>query len=238
MRRLLLGVLLVPLFVSRVHDPTITSDEPVAPAGFPQRVDRTTVPEMRASALLLPLDAAADGFTLTSMEQGVRFDIDGDGDNDMVAWPAAGANVAFLARDINGDGRITSGKELFGTATVADGRNGCAALLEVFKQSEGSLAGSIRDGHELYERLLLWVDRNHDGRSERSELSPVRDHFTAIGMGYGRVGWADVHGNRVRFEGWMQARTAGPLQGEATDPFDEMQRRRRYFEVRFKTDDR
>jgi hypothetical protein len=70
---------------------------------------------------------------------------------------AAGANVV-LARDVNGGGRIRSGKELFGTPTVADVRDGCAALLEVFKQSEGSLAGSIHDGHELYERLWLWVD--------------------------------------------------------------------------------
>jgi hypothetical protein len=183
----------------------------------------------------LPLDGEDTDFALTSPEQGVVFDVTGSGAREQVAWTRAGTDVAFLAIDLDGDGRITSGKELFGSATLAGSRNGCSALLQMFRQTGAPLSGAIHDGHDLYDRLLLWVDRNHDGQSDRSELTPAREAFTAIGLGYQGVGWADTHGNRIRFQGWMQARTAGPDQGSASDARDERERRRRYFEVELQT---
>jgi len=71
------------------------------------------------------------------------------------------------------------------------------------------LSGSVHDGHELYDQLVLWLDRNRNGRTDRDELTPARELFTAIGMGFVKVRWADSHGNVIRFSGWMQARTAG-----------------------------
>jgi hypothetical protein len=50
-------------------------------------------------------------FALTAVEDGVQFDIDADGDLDQVAWTEPTTDVAFLARDRDGDGRITSGQE-------------------------------------------------------------------------------------------------------------------------------
>ena len=100
----------------------------------------------------------------------------------MVSWPEAGANVAFLARggDTNGDGRITSGKELLGSATYADVHNGCNALMTMFKRSGEELSGSVHDGHELSNELVLWTDRNRNGRTDRGELTPARELFTAV----------------------------------------------------------
>ena len=235
MRRLLLGVLLVPLFVRPLVDPYQAAPEAPPPAGFPLDGYALTIPANAVSVLLLPLDRSGEAFHLSDAEHGVRFDADGDGVPEMVAWPEAGANVAFLARDIDGDGRVTSGKELIGSATYADAHNGCQALLTLFKRSGAELSGSIHDGHELYDQLVLWSDRNRNGRTDRGELTPVRELFTAIGMGFRTVRWADSHGNVVRFKGWMQARTAGPGQTPAMDHEDEIARRRYYVEVALAT---
>ena len=235
LRRALLALLMVPLFVAPVRDPTHAIVAPAPPAAFPFTFERAPSDVPRPSALLFPLDGQGTDFALTSAEQGVLFDIDGDGANEQIAWTPAGMNVAFLAIDLNGDGRINSGKELFGSATLPGSRNGCNALLQMLRQSGAPPSGSVHDGHDLYDRLLLWVDRNHDGRSDRTEMTKAREAFTAIGLGYLGVGWADAHGNRVRFEGWMHARTGGPDQGEALDARDEAERRRRYFEVELGT---
>jgi hypothetical protein len=228
-------MLMVTLLATRIREPNHAIVEPTPPSAFPLTFQRVPSDIPGPSALLLPLDGEDTDFALTSPEQGVVFDVTGSGAREQVAWTRAGTDVAFLAIDLDGDGRITSGKELFGSATLAGSRNGCSALLQMFRQSGAPLSGAIHDGHDLYDRLLLWVDRNHDGQSDRSELTPAREAFTAIGLGYQGVGWADTHGNRIRFQGWMQARTAGPDQGTAIDARDERERRRRYFEVELQT---
>jgi len=230
-RRLLLGVLLAMLLVRPLVDPYKAPPEPLPPAGFPLDGYTLTIPNNAASALLLPLDSGGEAFHLSDAQHGVRFDADGDGVPEMVAWPEANANVAFLARDANGDGRITSGKELLGSATYADVHNGCDALWTMFQRSGAELSGSVHDGYELYDQLVLWRDRNRNGRTDRGELTPARELFTAIGMGFMKVRWADSHGNVVRFRGWMEPRTAGPGQAWAIDHDDESARARPYFEV-------
>ena len=65
-----------------------------------------------------------------------KFDVDADGDLDEVAWTEAGTDVAFLALDRDGDGRISSGQELIGDRTVPGARNGVRALTELAAQPE------------------------------------------------------------------------------------------------------
>ena len=176
-------------------------------ASFPLPVEPAAAPaETAPSVLLFPLDAHVDTMTLTSAENGVAFDIDGDGDLDRVAWPEAGRDVAFLALDVNRDRRITSGTEIIGSHTVPGAMNGCNALIRVFAATGAPLSGAVREGHQLYEELLLWVDRNHNGVSEPREIRPAKNEFTAIGMGYTKIRGRDAHGNRVRFEGWADRR--------------------------------
>jgi hypothetical protein len=62
----------------------------------------------------LIVDTARDGYRLTSVENGVRFDLNADGVAEQVAWTGRDSDDAFLALDRNGNGRIDSGAELFG----------------------------------------------------------------------------------------------------------------------------
>jgi hypothetical protein len=187
------------------------------------------------SVMLISVDPKVDTVTLTSPEAGVPFDIDSDGVLDQVAWTEWDTAVAFIALDLDGDGRITSGKELFGSYTVPEAGNGPDALIETFKSTGAPLSGAVEGGHKLYDQLLLWVDRNHNGISEHGELRAIKEVFTAIGMGFVAKTRLDEHGNWFRFMGWAELRTGGPEQGRAASRREQRQRRREYFEVVLKT---
>src|SRR6266481_206284 len=79
------------------------------------------------------IDTEGEGFRLTSAANGVLFDIRGDGHPVQIAWTAPGSHNAFLALDRNGDGKVSSGKELFGNFTPqpsSNHPNGFLALKE------------------------------------------------------------------------------------------------------------
>jgi len=48
------------------------------------------------------IDVGGKGYKLTSVDDGVLFDIDGGGTREQVSWTARGAENAFLAIDRNG----------------------------------------------------------------------------------------------------------------------------------------
>lgn len=75
------------------------------------------------------------------------------------AWPDA--ETAWLVRDLDGDGQITSGRELFGSFTrVGDRRavNGFEALAALDVDGDGFV--SPKD--PAHEGLRLWFDRDGD----------------------------------------------------------------------------
>jgi hypothetical protein len=151
----------------------------------------------------LLIDVGGNGFKLTSVEEGVPFDIDGDGVREQVSWTARGAENAFLACDRNGNGVIDDGTELFGTATpVFDGgtaANGFEALsyYHVGGEFDGDATVSVAD--PIYARLLLWTDRNHNGASEPDELQTLASASVgAISLTYKSIGRRDRHGNTFR----------------------------------------
>jgi len=183
------------------------------------------------SATFISVDPKLDSVRLTSPADGVSFDIDGDGDLEQVAWTEPGAAVALLAIDRDGDGRISNGAELFGSFSAIRPGNGPNALIETFKATGAPLSGAVEHGHKLYDQLLLWVDENHNGISEESELRPLKEVFTAIGLGFVKLHRFDRHGNLFRYVGWAELRTDGPKQGRARDVTEERERRREYFEV-------
>jgi hypothetical protein len=164
-------------------------------------------------------------FTLTSLERGVQFDIDGDGDLERVAWTVPESDVAFLTLDSDGDGGITSGREMIGDRTLPGAANGPNALNQL--ASDGATTWSqLNTDHSLFARILLWRDANHNGVSEPGELRPASEELAAIGLGYQRHGRMDVHGNRSRFRGFVHVRTAAAASPVST--FDDERARRRF----------
>lgn len=99
---------------------------------------------------------------------------------------------------------IDDGSELFGSATAqpkpANGKtpNGFNALA-VFDAPEngGTGNGFIDPGDAIYSKLLLWIDANHDGISQPSELKHLADlDVHRIDLQYARSRVVDEFGMR------------------------------------------
>lgn len=153
-------------------------------------------------------------YELTAVDQGVEFDIDGGGTPDRIAWTAADSDEAFLALDRNGNGSIDSGLELFGdwTPQLPSGeRNGFRALA-VFDEPQNGGNGNHRlDPHDsIYPDLVLWSDRDHDGRSSPGELiSLAASGLESIDLDYRAARRKDRYGNEFRYKAATRW-TSGP----------------------------
>jgi hypothetical protein len=120
--------------------------------------------------LLIALKTNTSNYELTSAAEGVEFDMFGTGLRRRMGWTAADSEVAFLVRDLNGNGVIDNGTELFGNGTKrADGShfaNGFEALAALDSNGDGQI--DARD--PAFAELQLWVDRNHNGICDPGEL--------------------------------------------------------------------
>ena len=121
----------------------------------------------------LVLDLDGDGFELLSVKDGVYFDADAKGLAEKTEWVSS--DDALLAIDLNGDGIINDGTELFGTSTyLADGtkaKDGFSALA----QYDANKDGAIDSNDEVFNKLKVWQDKNSDGISQSDELYSLDD---------------------------------------------------------------
>ncbi len=161
------------------------------------------------------IDTTGRGFHLTSADDGVTFDIQGNGHPVKLAWTAADSGNAFLALDRNGNGLIDSGKELFGSATEqpqSDTPNGFLALAEFDKPENGGNGDGIIDWHDaVWPKLRLWIDENHDGISQPSELHSLPSlGVNSLSLQYTESRRTDQFGNTFRYKGRVNPEGAPP----------------------------
>jgi Ca2+-binding EF-hand superfamily protein len=120
------------------------------------------------SATPLMLDLNGDGVHTTSVDEGVIFDIQGNGQPVTTAW--SDGKDGFLALDVNHDGVINSGLELFGNGTVLPNGTKAQDGFEALSIYDGNQDGVIDASDDIFANLRVWIDTNHNGISEHTEL--------------------------------------------------------------------
>ncbi|MBT0200439.1 calcium-binding protein, partial [Vibrio campbellii] len=152
-------------------------------------------PTAPGSPLILDLDG--DGIETTDLESGVYFDHDGDGKRERSAF--VGPDDGLLVLDVDGDGAITSGNELFGNNTkLGDGTfasNGFTALSQYDENGDGL----IDSKDPIFSQLKVFRDLNQDGISQSEELRSLNHHgVTSLKVTYNDSPYVDENGNEHR----------------------------------------
>lgn len=112
-------------------------------------------------------------------------------------WPTAA--TPWLALDRDGNGRIDSGAELFGSSTVLPGggraRNGFEALAAL----DGNRDGRIDREDPVFAELVLWADADADGLSQPRELRTLAQAgVVSLALGHEVRPRCDARGNCER----------------------------------------
>jgi T1SS-143 domain-containing protein len=136
----------------------------------------TTLSDLFGTAIVaaadpIVIDLDGNGYTFSSLGDGVAFDLDADGARDKVAWNTSGDGM--LAMDVNGNGVIDNGSELFTPWFNGGGfANGSEALASLDSNGDGV----IDAGDAAFANLVIWQDANGDGVSDAGELKTLAEH--------------------------------------------------------------
>ena len=194
-----------------VLDPTFAPPPPCTP--LPRAggivMDDDTDPVICTTPIII--DTEGEGFHLTSAENGVTFDIRGDGQPMRISWTAPGYHNAFLALDRDGNGAITSGKELFGNITAQPQSatpNGFLALAEFDKPENGGNGDGVIDEQDaVFSKLVLWIDDDHNGISQPGELHGLSEFgIHSLSISYFESRKTDEFGNQFRYKARVNPR--------------------------------
>ncbi|TGU94005.1 type I secretion C-terminal target domain-containing protein [Mesorhizobium sp. M00.F.Ca.ET.151.01.1.1] len=141
------------------------------------------------------LDLNHNGFAFSDVSHGVQFDMNGDGTKEQLAWNTS--HDGMLAVDLNHDGKIDDGTELF-TPNFNGGHfdSGAAALASLDSNHDGV----IDHNDAAFSSLLIWQDANANGISDTGELSHLADNgivsiSTAANAAVGEIDGQTVTGN-------------------------------------------
>lgn len=99
----------------------------------------------------------------------------------LISWPSFERNedVYFLIMDKNGNNVVEDGSEMLGDI---NGYENGFLNLAIYDENKD---GVIDAQDSVFEKLILWKDSNHDGKSQRSEIKKLKDMgVTSISLKY------------------------------------------------------
>ncbi|MCK9395813.1 MAG: hypothetical protein M0Q44_09510, partial [Methylobacter sp.] len=146
------------------------------------------------------LDLNGNGIATQDVSNGTFFDYDGNGFAERTGWATSGDGI--LVRDLNGNGKIDDGTELFGDRTqLKNGQtaaNGFAALADLDSNGDSKLDSQ----DSAWAELNIWQDRNSDGIANAGELKTLSDlGIQSIATGYTTSISTDANGNTHQQQG-------------------------------------
>lgn len=105
----------------------------------------------------LAIDFGGKGINLTTLDNGVNFDLDNNGFSEKTAW--IGTEDGFLALDVNGNGIIDNGSELFGDRFIRQNGEYSEFGFEALGDFDEDADGQITENDSVFHSLLVWIDK-------------------------------------------------------------------------------
>jgi len=120
----------------------------------------------QASPIILDLDG--NGVQTVGLDAGVHFDHNANGFAQQTGW--VGQGDGLLVWDINDNGQIDNGRELFGDHTKL--ANGMRAVngFEALAQHDSNGDGRIDAQDAIWQHLRVWVDADTNAQAGEGEL--------------------------------------------------------------------
>ncbi len=137
-----------------------------------QGLGEPTSPQERGYQVLKPvaIDLDGDGIeTIARANSQVVFDVNDHGFLERTAW--IGPDDGMLALDMDLNGKIDSGRELFSLADANEALRGLP-LLQYYDVNKD---GRLDQNDPVFAYLKVWQDRNSNGVSEADELTNAAD---------------------------------------------------------------
>ncbi|WP_189836413.1 putative Ig domain-containing protein [Sulfuriferula multivorans] len=141
------------------------------------------------------LDLDGDGIETTAVNAGAYFDHASDGFAEQTGW--VGKDDGLLVRDLNGNGTIDTGTELFGSETKLTNGQKAANGFEALKELDSNNDGKIDASDAAFATLKIWKDANSDGYTSAGELLTLADAgVQSINVGYANSTLVDANNNQ------------------------------------------
>uniref|UniRef100_UPI00142DE5BE calcium-binding protein n=1 Tax=Acinetobacter piscicola TaxID=2006115 RepID=UPI00142DE5BE len=151
----------------------------------------------------LVLDLNHDGkISTTPLGTDIYFDLDGNSFAEKTSWVQA--TDGFVALDLNENGKIDNGKELFGTDTILPDGSKASDGFKALEQYDLNKDGLINGSDIIFQKLKIWKDTNQDGISQSNELFSLSNlGITSISLNNQLINATDdnnvIHTNKGSF---------------------------------------
>ena len=122
--------------------------------------------EVQTSPLIVDLDG--DGVETTTSENGTYFDHDNNGFAEKSGW--VGKDDGLLVRDLNNNGQIDNGSELFGSNTLLSNNQKAANGFEALKDLDSNGDNIFNNQDTAWNEVKVWKDANGNGVVDEGEL--------------------------------------------------------------------
>lgn len=150
--------------------------------------------EKTTSPLIVDLDG--DGIETSDIYGNVYFDHDNNGFAEKTGW--VGKDDGLLVRDINGNGQIDNGTELFGNNSVLSNGQKAANGFEALKDLDSNKDSVFNSLDATWNEIKIWKDTNQNGFVENGELLSMEEaNIKEINLNYQNENIKDTNENII-----------------------------------------